>query len=100
MMRCCQWVPVMAPALAASARADKARAHEVDSLPPTLLVAPAYQRQTREQLLCPGGGIGRRTSFRCWRSQGRGGSSPLLGTIPLFVDARRSSTNPRESAIY
>jgi hypothetical protein len=33
---------------------------------------------------CPGGGIGRRTSFRCWRSQGRGGSSPLLGTIHLF----------------
>ena len=31
---------------------------------------------------CPDGGIGRRTSFRCWRSQGRGGSSPLLGTIP------------------
>ncbi len=30
---------------------------------------------------CPDGGIGRRTSFRCWRSQGRGGSSPLLGTI-------------------
>src|SRR5215210_2261719 len=30
--------------------------------------------------LGPGGGIGRRTSFRCWRSQGRGGSSPLLGT--------------------
>ena len=29
---------------------------------------------------CPDGGIGRRTSFRCWRSQGRGGSSPLLGT--------------------
>src|SRR3546814_14188320 len=29
----------------------------------------------------PDGGIGRRTSFRCWRSQGRGGSSPLLGTI-------------------
>src|SRR5438552_9590460 len=32
---------------------------------------------------CPGGGIGRRTSFRCWRSQGRGGSSPLLGTIAV-----------------
>src|SRR5687768_13194332 len=31
---------------------------------------------------CPDGGIGRRTSFRCWRSQGRGGSSPLLGTTP------------------
>jgi hypothetical protein len=33
-----------------------------------------------DNALCPGGGIGRRTSFRCWRSQGRGGSSPLLGT--------------------
>ena len=32
---------------------------------------------------CPDGGIGRRTSFRCWRSQGRGGSSPLLGTKSL-----------------
>src|ERR1044071_317642 len=37
--------------------------------------------------MCPGGGIGRRTSFRCWRSQGRGGSSPLLGTI---ADQRRA----------
>ena len=35
---------------------------------------------------CPDGGIGRRTSFRCWRSQGRGGSSPLLGTIFLYLD--------------
>lgn len=32
----------------------------------------------------PDGGIGRRTSFRCWRSQGRGGSSPLLGTISFL----------------
>ena len=37
--------------------------------------APPYTNRR-----CPGGGIGRRTSFRCWRSQGRGGSSPLLGT--------------------
>ncbi len=36
---------------------------------------------THNRCSCPGGGIGRRTSFRCWRSQGRGGSSPLLGTI-------------------
>ena len=34
----------------------------------------------------PDGGIGRRTSFRCWRSQGRGGSSPLLGTISKSSD--------------
>ena len=31
----------------------------------------------------PDGGIGRRASFRCWYSQGCGGSSPLLGTIPF-----------------
>ena len=31
----------------------------------------------------PDGGIGRRASFRCWYSKGCGGSSPLLGTIPL-----------------
>ena len=30
----------------------------------------------------PGGGIGRRASFRCWCPYGRGGSSPLLGTTP------------------
>ena len=30
--------------------------------------------------MCPDGGIGRRTVFRWRRSQGRGGSSPLLGT--------------------
>src|SRR5213079_1451829 len=38
--------------------------------------------------LCPGGGIGRRTSFRCWRSQGRGGSSPLLGTSGSALGAK------------
>ena len=33
---------------------------------------------------CPGGGIGRRTRFRVWRSQGRAGSSPVPGTtFPL-----------------
>ncbi len=49
---------------------------------------------------CPDGGIGRRTSFRCWRSQGRGGSSPLLGTIFLFSVNRKHSTSPRISAIF
>lgn len=34
----------------------------------------------------PDGGIGRRASFRCWYSKGCGGSSPLLGTISLFLD--------------
>jgi hypothetical protein len=33
---------------------------------------------------CPDGEIGRRTSFRCWRSKGCGGSSPLLGTIFFY----------------
>ena len=53
--------------------------HIVDK-PPT----DRYPRQPTQQAItcpCPDGGIGRRTSFRCWRSQGRGGSSPLLGTI-------------------
>lgn len=31
----------------------------------------------------PGGGIGRRAGFRCQWLNGRGGSSPLLGTTPL-----------------
>ena len=31
---------------------------------------------------CPGGGIGRRTSFRCWRSKDRGGSSSSPGHHP------------------
>ena len=54
----------------------------VDKQPRPPLVArsyPAADQQVR-CLRCPDGGIGRRTSFRCWRSQGRGGSSPLLGT--------------------
>ena len=40
-------------------------------------------RAVREIVLikCPGGEIGRHASFRCWSSQGGGGSSPLLGTI-------------------
>lgn len=32
-------------------------------------------------ILCPGGEIGRRTSFRCWRFHDRGSSSLLLGTM-------------------
>ena len=32
------------------------------------------------RVICPGGEIGRHASFRCWSSQGGGGSSPLLGT--------------------
>ena len=35
---------------------------------------------------CSDGGIGIRTSLRCWREQSRGGSSPLLSTSmkPLY----------------
>ena len=32
------------------------------------------------QMVCPGGGIGRRAGFRCQWPQGRGSSSLLLGT--------------------
>ena len=50
----------------------------IDRPTPLPLSAAAYHEIS---FPCPGGGIGRRTSFRCWRSQGRGGSSPLPGTI-------------------
>src|SRR3546814_20145899 len=46
---------------------------------------------------CPDGGIGRRTSFRCWRSQGRGGSSPLLGTICSSRNISKSVLSPQKS---
>lgn len=38
--------------------------------------------------MSPGGGIGRRASFRCWWGQPRGGSSPLPGTINSFIFRR------------
>jgi hypothetical protein len=47
---------------------------------------------------CPDGGIGRRTSFRCWRSQGRGGSSPLLGTIASQSVENTERSSPRRSS--
>ena len=37
-------------------------------------------QRRKQNAPCPGGGIGRRTRFRSWRWQHRGGSSPLLGT--------------------
>ncbi|VWX49026.1 hypothetical protein NOVOSPHI9U_20200 [Novosphingobium sp. 9U] len=52
---------------------------------------------------CPDGGIGRRTSFRCWRSQGRGGSSPLLGTSTsqvLEISGGSSKKRSPESICY
>lgn len=42
---------------------------------------------------CPDGGIGRRTVFRWRRSQGRGGSSPLLGTIYTAADVSRNDAD-------
>ena len=41
----------------------------------------------RPLLFCRGGGIGRRAGFRCQCPLGRGGSSPLLGTIPNLSHA-------------
>ncbi len=35
--------------------------------------------------ICGYGGIGRRASFRCWWGQPRGGSSPLIRTIPRVL---------------
>ena len=51
-------------------------------------------------LRCPDGGIGRRTVFRWRRSQGRGGSSPLLGTIYSFLDIPDCLQNPGKPGIY
>ncbi len=75
----------------------------VDRHPRPPLVAPSYPAAAlRPAAPCPDGGIGRRTSFRCWRSQGRGGSSPLLGTIhpsdsvrgcPILQSKSRFSAN-------
>jgi hypothetical protein len=53
------------------------RRASIDKRQPARLGARSYPQ-------CPDGGIGRRTSFRCWRSQGRGGSSPLPGTSYAF----------------
>lgn len=54
--------------------------------------------------MCPGGGIGRRTSFRCWRWQHRGGSSPFLGTkgsrCRLFPINWKSRATIRSSLRY
>ena len=51
-------------------------------------------------LRCPDGGIGRRTSFRCWRSQGRGGSSPLLGTNILKTNNKSSQARSPDRVCY
>ena len=47
----------------------------------TLDKFPIFRHNSFSQNQCPDGEIGRRTSFRCWRLHGRGGSSPLPGTI-------------------
>ena len=55
----------------------------IDSPPAPTLIARPYPASGNDDRKhpCPDGGIGRRTVFRWRRSQGRGGSSPLLGTI-------------------
>ena len=70
-----------------------ARGFNLLCLAQTLTISPNRLKEraypTCENFLhvsCPDGGIGRRTSFRCWRWQRRGGSSPLPGTIFLFSD--------------
>ena len=44
----------------------------------------ASKRQRHDT--CPGGGIGRRAGFRYQWLNGRGGSSPLLGTMSSFQE--------------
>ena len=46
--------------------------------------------------LSPGGGIGRRAGFRCQWLNGRGGSSPLLGTISRRLSRLRRPNPPRD----
>lgn len=50
--------------------------------PGLLCISPASARKigTQPDYKCPGGGIGRRAGFRYQWLNGRGGSSPLLGT--------------------
>jgi hypothetical protein len=50
-----------------------------------LLTRPRPRDISRIHDTCPGGGIGRRAGFRCQWPQGRGGSSPLLGTSFLLA---------------
>ena len=50
--------------------------------------------------VCPDGGIGRRTVFRWRRSQGRGGSSPLLGTNSLKLLNKLPETRSSERVCY
>ena len=45
-----------------------------------ILLTPPVGAQHMRWPQSPGGGTGRRTRFRVWRPQNRGGSNPLLGT--------------------
>ena len=74
-----------------------ASARSVDSPPAKQLMAPAYPGRFLDWLpnMCPDGGIGRRTVFRWRRSQGRGGSSPLLGTISFSCSFTTPATMAR-----
>ena len=74
----------------------------VDSSPPRSLKGRGYPSCGLDdwQVPCPDGGIGRRTSFRCWRSQGRGGSSPLLGTNTLKKNTKSSQARSSDRVCY
>ena len=63
----------------------KSRGKPVDN--PRVDIYSSRPRQTAPSTPCPGGEIGRHASFRCWWPKGRGGSSPLLGTIFKSLDS-------------
>lgn len=44
-----------------------------------------YKVSQKEKEFCRGGEIGRRTSFRSWRPQGRAGSIPVPGTRNIDI---------------
>ena len=47
---------------------------------------------------CPGGGIGRRASLRGWSRQRGAGSSPVLGTMSLYI--RIEELGQTKPAVY
>src|SRR3954451_6725572 len=57
--------------------------------------AAPYVAASRSDGPGPGGGIGRRAGFRCQWLNGRGGSSPLLGTTLKTAGVGPTSTEHR-----
>ena len=68
------------PLVGGKGKAARVRRRHARKTARSRLTPPTPPPSCRRLPPCPDGGIGRRTSFRCWRSQGRGGSSPLPGT--------------------